>query len=1026
MFCRSTVFRREWPSLLTAITCIAFLLEANRHSSVWGRVAASDIATPATGRATCPTLPAAAPQSQFQQHVGISKSVKSEQADVILAVIESLSFPVDDGNKSRCERQYGHILNEHRPIPYMLNHRYGGMVTGHNRTDWGLKIGYTTMDTCSEQINGSYASLAAVLGSGQCQRGHLCSSSSFANLTKVFMMLGPTLSSTTSVVAPLLTALGLPTISPTATNDEFTCQAIRTYSTMRSCSRPYSAFHRTSSSDFYQAKAVVGLMKHFGWTVAISLGSNNIYGSSLLYDFGKEAAASGICVAYSTVITEVNVMDVAEAIANRSEIKVIVLLSTPQPVQLLFDTLVRYSTKHNADVKRVYIGSDGWSHYTSVTTNSTIVNSTLASLLSIGLSVHPMYQNIVSNLKAGFLAYIRQLQLDEVRLKSSDFVCRATEQIAGINCSFCDSNCDLQECQARYNKFAIHPDSPLAEIVLLTVEIAVRAVQVAMDEIASSLAPTVPTAELTRQFLAKSAAGMDASKYLSQVEVECGEDGRMKCRPFRCIHEFPPAYELRSFTRNNSIAAVGKWFINISSTIGELDTEACADVFNQSVASEGAWNIDNNMIDWSGITKASWQRPSSFCHTSKEEAICPRGYQHMTPALMPCCIACEPCQPSEYVGLSEDLSRDCRSCKTDEVPSQNQTRCVAAEPQPVDIIASGSLVAIGLLGCVAILFVALVFHRHANTPIVKGSDWRMTFLHMLGICGGFLSVGTRLWKPTVANCVVQEATGFLFFTMTMAVSLVKISRFARLVSRVTKVDSSEWTFSNVAQIVYVLTLCGIGLLLYVPWRIAVPPRVGRYVEAYSIVHLYCDKVIGLRLVCDIYILVLIVVTCILGFITRKLPENYNEARSVFMSAMGACIIWLVTTTPYYADALDQSKADLFLSVRLLAHMWSLLLWMYAARVYIILFQPKKNRKSVRKSSYLERTMTRDSLTYRSALPVRLTSAGEQPAKINLPSVTSDATASNATPTSTATETPSSEEQQASTRFLYPSPVETSV
>ena len=958
--------------------------------------------------------------ASFIQDVDMSKVVRSGKADVVIPVMLALSSPERDGNRTVCKLDREKILDLHESIAYVFDHLYKGRVQSERNTNWSLVIGYASMDTCGSRINGSLSAIMSAMGGDNCQRQRIChvSTSSKLNTSRVFMMMGPRLSVVTSVVSPLLTAVRLPTISPSATHDEFTCQHVKEHKPMESCSRRHSYFYRTSFSDFFQAQAMVNLVQEFDWNLVITLASNDIYGTSLMYEFGKVAAAQNICVAYSAVFSDTNIEDVVENIAKRPLVKVIVLLSAANASRLLFDKLAERGPGKEGDLKRVWIGSDGWSTRRDIITNSTWRSTTLAVVLSVHLGVHPLYQDTAERLKAGFVSHLDERHLEAVRENSTEFICRSVQYMFdNRNCSFCNSSCNVSRCQEQYREFAREAKKYLAfsPTALLAADIVVRTVRLAMDDLARDSNTTEP-ADLTQLFLKKRAEGLDVTQYLKNVELPCGSKGNQSCKPFRCVRELPASYEVGTFTLDGQLLPVGVWGVGLDNAVDKLNNGDCSEVYPMLHADFGSWNISHrSSIDWKSLLNYS-SVPTSSCSTTTAAANCDLGHQHTKTDSYLCCITCQPCPSMKFANLTSDGSFSCDSCGEFFVTSDNQTNCSRADLQPVQYISNGIIVGLALFGSIAAGFTAVIFHRNRDTPIVKGIDRRLTYVHMFGILGGFLTVVPRLWLPTASSCIIQEFGGFLFILATMSVSLVKTSRFARIVRRTSIVQSTEWSFSTKAQLLYASVLCGIGCLLYIPWRSAATKSWTAHKQAkYGEVYLICSKIGDLNIVLDVYIIVLIVTTCILGFITRKLPYNYNEARQVFMSAMSASMVWLVTSTPYYVEAVVIQERDLFLAVRLVGHMWSMFMWMYSKRLYVILFQPKKNttEKNIRRTSLLSRTITKNSIVYAG---YQQGNGGSQHA---LPRLSSIASGGIATPSST--ESPSSDENTMSPQFIYPDP-----
>ncbi len=65
------------------------------------------------------------------------------------------------------------------------------------------------------------------------------------------------------------------------------------------------------------------------------------------------------------------------------------------------------------------------------------------------------------------------------------------------------------------------------------------------------------------------------------------------------------------------------------------------------------------------------------------------------------------------------------------------------------------------------------------------------------------------------------------------------------------------------------------------------------------VELFCELPFFTFLMPLIYNLILILLCAVYGFLTRKLPENYNEAWYIFVSVCTTVFLWVVFLPTYY-------------------------------------------------------------------------------------------------------------------------------
>ncbi|XP_055369989.1 extracellular calcium-sensing receptor-like [Betta splendens] len=93
----------------------------------------------------------------------------------------------------------------------------------------------------------------------------------------------------------------------------------------------YPTFFRTVSSDYFQAKALAALMRHFDWQWIGVIQSDNDYGRSGVNGFTEEVKKFGVCIAFVATIlrtyTISKILTVVEII-RKSTVKVILAFAT--------------------------------------------------------------------------------------------------------------------------------------------------------------------------------------------------------------------------------------------------------------------------------------------------------------------------------------------------------------------------------------------------------------------------------------------------------------------------------------------------------------------------------------------------------------------------------------------------------------------------------------------------------------------------------------------------------------------------
>ena len=90
-----------------------------------------------------------------------------------------------------------------------------------------------------------------------------------------------------------------------------------------------------------------------------------------------------------------------------------------------------------------------------------------------------------------------------------------------------------------------------------------------------------------------------------------------------------------------------------------------------------------------------------------------------------------------------------------------------------------------------------------------------------------------------------------------------------------------------------------------------------------------------------YNLFLIFVCAVFGFLTKSLPENFNDSRYIFVSISTTLFMWSVFLPTYFTTFRSDHKAIL-LSVWLLLNTFITLLCQFCPKVYAVFFVLEEN------------------------------------------------------------------------------------
>ena len=120
-------------------------------------------------------------------------------------------------------------------------------------------------------------------------------------------------------------------------------------------------------------------------------------------------------------------------------------------------------------------------------------------------------------------------------------------------------------------------------------------------------------------------------------------------------------------------------------------------------------------------------------------------------------------------------------------------------------------------------------------------------------------------------------------------------------------------------------------------RLSMPVKSEKYVE----LHCYQDQT-GLLIPLSFNIF-LILVCAVFAFLTRKLPDNFNESWYIFLCGSATLFMW-VAFLPTYYTAFYAFHKEALLALALIINGFTLVVCLFAPKVYALYFVDEKDIK----------------------------------------------------------------------------------
>ncbi|XP_029922255.1 extracellular calcium-sensing receptor-like [Myripristis murdjan] len=375
-----------------------------------------------------------------------------------------------------------------------------------------------------------------------------------------------------------------------------------------------------------------------------------------------------------------------------------------------------------------------------------------------------------------------------------------------------------------------------------------------------------------------------------------------------------------------------RWLPDGSTTVHNVG------VVKKSASTGEELTLDEDRIFWNFESK---QPPRSVCSES-----CPPGTRIARRKGEPvCCFDCIPCSDGKF--SNETDSMECISCPEDFWSSPQHDHCI---PKTIEFLSYHEplgicLTTASLLGTLICTIVLGVFIYHRSTPMVRANNSELSFLLLLSLKLCFLCSLLFIGRPRLWTCQLRHAAFGISFVLCVSCILVK-TMVVLAVFKASKPGggaSLKW-FGAVQQRGTVLVLTSIQAAICTTWLVSSSPAPHKNTQYHSDKIVYecvIGSTVGFAVLLG-YIGFLAILSFLLAFLARNLPDNFNEAKLITFSMLIFCAVWVAFIPAYinspgkYADAVEVFA--------ILASSLGLLVALFGPKCFIILLRPERNTK----------------------------------------------------------------------------------
>uniref|UniRef100_A0A3Q1J8B2 G-protein coupled receptors family 3 profile domain-containing protein n=1 Tax=Anabas testudineus TaxID=64144 RepID=A0A3Q1J8B2_ANATE len=756
-----------------------------------------------------------------------------------------------------------------------------------------VTLGYSLYDTCGALIIGLSAALSLASG----QEEQLMFQQNCLGSPPVLGIVGDSYSTISIAISHMLGLYKMPIVSYFAT-----CSCL----TNR---QRFPSFFRTIPSDAFQVHAMIQILKHFGWTWVGLIVTNDDYGLNVARSFQSALVQSNEgCLAYLEVLPRDNDSSELRRIVHvikTSTARVVMVFVQRTQITELMEEVVRQ------DVTGLqWIASEAWTAaavlqtprlmpYLGGTLGIAIRRGEISGLGDFLLKTHPDQNNkYENNIVKQFWEYTFKCSFDPaVGVETGKTLCTGQEETENVETEFLD----VSNLRSEYNVYK------------------------AVYSLAYALHDMLQCEPRRGPFSGNSCATLQSLEpwqlvhYLQKVNFTTSIGDQVS---FDENGDVLPIYDIMNWL----------WLPD-----GSTKVQNVGDVKRSAFKGEEL-TIYEEKIFWNFESR---KPPRSVCSES-----CPPGTRMARKKGQPvCCFDCIPCSEGKISNKTDSM--ECISCPEDFWSNPQRDLCIPKETEflsyhePLGIC----LTTTSLVGTFVCTVVLGIFIYHRSTPMVRANNSELSFLILVSLKLCFLCSLLFIGRPMLWICQLRHVAFGISFVLCVSCILVK-TMVVLAVFKASKPGGEatlKW-FGAVQQRGTVLVLTSVQAAVCTSWLVSASPAPHKNTQYHNNKIVYecvVGSTVGFAVLLG-YIGLLAIVSFMLAFLARNLPDNFNEAKLITFSMLIFCAVW-VAFVPAYVNS-PGKYADAVEVFAILASSFGLLVALFGPKCYIILLRPERNTK----------------------------------------------------------------------------------
>ncbi|XP_029442235.1 vomeronasal type-2 receptor 26-like [Rhinatrema bivittatum] len=334
------------------------------------------------------------------------------------------------------------------------------------------------------------------------------------------------------------------------------------------------------------------------------------------------------------------------------------------------------------------------------------------------------------------------------------------------------------------------------------------------------------------------------------------------------------------------------------------------------------------------------QTPHSVCSES-----CPAGYRKSSRMGQPtCCFDCVPCSTGKIA--NETDTTECWKCPENQWPNESREKCL---PKVIEFLSfheplGAALAAIAVMLSLITILILFIFYLFQETPIVRANNRGLSYLLLGSLTLCFLCSLTFVGFPIKLTCKIrQPAFGFIFTVSVSCILAKTVTVIIAFKAVNPRNQLRKWVGPKIPNLI--LIFCSlIQLLICTVWIASYPsfPENNTRSESGKII-VECNDGLTILFYCMLgYMGFLAIISFIVAFLARTLPDSFNEAKFITFSMLVFVSVWLSFIPAYLST---QGKYMVAVEIfTILSSGAGLLFLIFLPKCYIILIRPEMNTK----------------------------------------------------------------------------------